>query len=122
MRRVRLAALTALAFMSGTAQAAPAPGSFARAAYRTLLAKTCPNPLVMQLDWLPQAEHGGLFQLTMHPNIIGHRSGIFILDEVIRAAKAKGSVWFATHEEICRYCADEAGLGAPIPPVTNSRS
>lgn len=56
------------------------------------------------------AEEGGLFQLTMHPHQIGHRSRIFILDEVIRAAKAKGSVWFATHEEIARYCAEQAGL------------
>lgn len=65
MRRIRLAALTALALMSGAAQAAPAPapGSFARTAYRTPLAKVCPSPLVVQLDWLPQAEHGGLFQL-----------------------------------------------------------
>lgn len=68
------------------------------------------------------AEEGGLFQLTMHPHITGHRSRIFILDEVIRAAKAKGSVWFATHEEICRYCADQAGLGAPAPSAANGRS
>ncbi|CAN5173879.1 polysaccharide deacetylase [soil metagenome] len=56
------------------------------------------------------AQEGGLFQLTMHPHQIGHRSRIWILDEVIRAAKAKGSVWFATHAEIARHCADEAGL------------
>ncbi len=58
------------------------------------------------------AQEGGLFQLTMHPHQIGHRSRIWILDEVIRAAKAKGSVWFATHAEIARHCADEAGLAA----------
>ena len=43
---------------------------------------------------------------------IGHRSRIWILDEIIRAAKAKGSVWFATHAEIAAYCATEAGLKA----------
>ncbi len=59
------------------------------------------------------AQEGGLFQLTMHPHQIGHRSRIWILDEVIRAAKARGSVWFATHAEIARWCADEAGLAAP---------
>ncbi len=55
-------------------------------------------------------EEGGLFLLTMHPHHIGHRSRIWILDEIIRAAKAKGSVWFATHAEIAAYCAAEAGL------------
>ncbi|SEF44426.1 polysaccharide deacetylase family protein [Bosea lathyri] len=54
-------------------------------------------------------EEGGLFQLTMHPHHSGHRSRIWILDEIIRAAKAKGSVWFATHAEIAAYCATEAG-------------
>jgi peptidoglycan/xylan/chitin deacetylase (PgdA/CDA1 family) len=50
-------------------------------------------------------EEGGLFQLTLHPHHIGHRSRIWILDEIIRAAKAKGNVWFATHAEIASYCA-----------------
>lgn len=61
MRLLRVAAL-ALA-VAGGAQAAASRGSFAQSAYRTTLAKVCPNPLVVQLDWLPQAEHGGLFQL-----------------------------------------------------------
>jgi peptidoglycan-N-acetylglucosamine deacetylase len=56
------------------------------------------------------AREGGLFQLTMHPHHIGHRSRVWIVDEIIGAAKAKGSVWFATHEEIAAYCAAEAGL------------
>lgn len=48
-------------------------------------------------------EVGGLFQLTMHPHIITPRSRIWILDEVIRHAKAKGDVWFATHAEIAQF-------------------
>jgi peptidoglycan-N-acetylglucosamine deacetylase len=48
-------------------------------------------------------EEGSHFQLTMHPHIIGYRSRIWILDEIIRHAKSKGSVWFATHEEIVRW-------------------
>jgi peptidoglycan/xylan/chitin deacetylase (PgdA/CDA1 family) len=55
-------------------------------------------------------EEGGLFQLTMHPHHIGHRSRIFVVDEIIRLAKSKGDVWFTTHAELARYCADEAGL------------
>lgn len=55
-------------------------------------------------------EERGLFLLTMHPHHSGHRSRIFILDEIIRHAKAMGNVWFATHEEIARHCAEQAGL------------
>ncbi len=56
------------------------------------------------------SDEGGLFLLTMHPHHIGHRSRIWILDEIIRAAKAKGNVWFATHAQVAAYCAAEAGL------------
>ncbi|MDL2398928.1 polysaccharide deacetylase family protein [Rhizobium mayense] len=55
-------------------------------------------------------EEGGLFQLTMHPHHIGHRSRIFIVEEIIRLAKSKGDVWFCTHAELARYCAEKAGL------------
>lgn len=55
-------------------------------------------------------EEGGLFQVTMHPHHIGHRSRIFILEEILRAARAKGDVWFTTHADLARYCADECGL------------
>jgi peptidoglycan/xylan/chitin deacetylase (PgdA/CDA1 family) len=56
-------------------------------------------------------QEGGLYVLTMHPHHIGHRSRITILEEVIKLAKAMPGVWFATHEEIARWCAQEAGLG-----------
>jgi peptidoglycan-N-acetylglucosamine deacetylase len=49
---------------------------------------------------------GGLFLLTMHPHIIGHRSRMAILEELVRHMKATPSVWFATHEEVARYCLD----------------
>jgi hypothetical protein len=42
---------------------AQAPSAFARQNYRTPLAAVCPNPIVIQKDWLAQAEHGGLYQL-----------------------------------------------------------
>ena len=34
-------------------------------------------------------DEGGIFQLTMHPHVIGYRSRIWILEELIRHAKAK---------------------------------
>lgn len=63
----------------------------------------------LELAW----EEGGLFQLTMHPHHIGHRSRMFVLEETIQLAKSKGNVWFCTHAELARYCADECGLTAP---------
>lgn len=57
-------------------------------------------------------EESGLFLLTMHPHHIGHRSRIWILEEIVRLAKAKPDVWFATHAEIAAYCAEAAGLGS----------
>lgn len=53
-------------------------------------------------------EEGGVFQLTTHPHIIGYRSRIWILEELIRHAKAKGDVWFATHEQVVRYAKENA--------------
>jgi peptidoglycan/xylan/chitin deacetylase (PgdA/CDA1 family) len=55
-------------------------------------------------------EEGGIFQLTMHPHIIGYRSRIWIVDELIRHAKAKteGTVWFATHAEVAQYAKEHA--------------
>jgi peptidoglycan/xylan/chitin deacetylase (PgdA/CDA1 family) len=46
---------------------------------------------------------GGLFQLTMHPHISGQRSRIWILQELIRHAKAYQDVWFATHADVVQY-------------------
>ncbi len=53
-------------------------------------------------------EDGGIFQLTMHPHISGYRSRIWILDELIRYAKSKGDVWFATHAEVAAWARHHA--------------
>jgi peptidoglycan/xylan/chitin deacetylase (PgdA/CDA1 family) len=45
----------------------------------------------------------GLFLLTMHPHIIGHRSRMSILDELVQHIRSHPGVWFATHEDIARY-------------------
>ena len=41
-----------------------APGAFAAANYTTSLADVCPNPLIVQKDWLAEVEHHGLYQLV----------------------------------------------------------
>ena len=50
---------------------------------------------------------GGMFLLTMHPHIIGHRSRIALLDRLVAHMKAKGDVWFATHAEVARYVKEQ---------------
>ncbi|MDE0209824.1 MAG: polysaccharide deacetylase, partial [Boseongicola sp.] len=48
-------------------------------------------------------DEGGLCQLVFHPFVIGYRSRIWILDELIRHAKARGQVWFPTHAELADW-------------------
>lgn len=47
-------------------------------------------------------DEGGLFQLTMHPDIIGHRSRLWILRSLIDHIRSKPGVWFATHADVVR--------------------
>jgi peptidoglycan/xylan/chitin deacetylase (PgdA/CDA1 family) len=44
----------------------------------------------------------GLFILTMHPHVVGHRSRAAQLDRFIAYMKSKPGVWFATLEQIAR--------------------
>jgi peptidoglycan/xylan/chitin deacetylase (PgdA/CDA1 family) len=45
----------------------------------------------------------GVYLLTMHPHIMGHRSRVAMLDRLIQHMKARQGVWFATHEQIARH-------------------
>jgi peptidoglycan-N-acetylglucosamine deacetylase len=53
-------------------------------------------------------EEGGIFQLTMHPHVSGYRSRAWIIEEIIRYARAKGDVWFATHAEVAAWARQHA--------------
>jgi peptidoglycan-N-acetylglucosamine deacetylase len=48
-------------------------------------------------------EERGLFQLTMHPRISGHRSRVVMLDQLITYIRGHRGVWFATHEQVARF-------------------
>jgi peptidoglycan-N-acetylglucosamine deacetylase len=48
-------------------------------------------------------DEGGLYLLTLHPHIMGHRSRVLLLDRLITHMKQAGGVWFATHEAIARH-------------------
>jgi peptidoglycan-N-acetylglucosamine deacetylase len=43
---------------------------------------------------------GGVFQLTMHPHVIGHRSRLVILRELLDHVLAHQDIWFATHAQL----------------------
>ena len=51
-------------------------------------------------------EEGGLCQLTFHPHIVGYRSRIWIVEELIRHAQARGGVWFGTHAQVAQWARD----------------
>ena len=55
-------------------------------------------------------EERGMFLLTMHPHISGHRSRMPVLEKLIAHAKEKGGCWFATHAEVARWCKEQANL------------
>lgn len=63
-----------------------------------------PSPRLLLEAWQDEyraarREHG-LFQLTMHPDLIGRRSRLVILEELLTEMAADGDVWFATHAEV----------------------
>ena len=59
-------------------------------------------------------DEGGMFILTMHPHVIGHRARMVMLERLVKEMRAKPGVWFATHEQIARYVKEKAGPGARV--------
>jgi peptidoglycan/xylan/chitin deacetylase (PgdA/CDA1 family) len=53
---------------------------------------------------------GGMCQLTLHPFVIGYRSRIWILDQLIAHARSRGDVWFPTHADLAAWVSDPANL------------
>ena len=53
---------------------------------------------------------GGLFQLVMHPFVIGYRSRIWILDALLQHARSHQDVWFATHADIARFVKEKSSF------------
>tara|TARA_R110002020_G_scaffold24424_8_gene80446 strand:- start:3706 stop:4608 length:903 start_codon:yes stop_codon:yes gene_type:complete len=56
-------------------------------------------------------DEGGLCQLVMHPFVIGYRSRIWILEEVLRHARARGPVWIASHQAVAAHAAAQGADG-----------
>jgi peptidoglycan/xylan/chitin deacetylase (PgdA/CDA1 family) len=58
---------------------------------------------VFQSEFDVAYQEGGLYLLTMHPHMTGHRSRVALLERLIQYMKKKGGVWFATHEQIANH-------------------
>lgn len=52
---------------------------------------------------------GGFFNLVMHPQIIGRRHRMQMLERLVRRMLEKGDVWFATHAQVAETFARRAG-------------
>ncbi|MCH1883871.1 polysaccharide deacetylase [Agrococcus sp. ARC_14] len=46
---------------------------------------------------------GGMFQLTLHPHIIGHRSRLLVLDGLLTHIRDSGDAWIGTHAELASH-------------------
>lgn len=57
----------------------------------------------------------GLFQLTLHPHIIGHRSRMVVLRALLEHIRAHSGVWFATHADIADLARRELDNSQPTP-------
>ena len=72
------------------------------------------NPRDVMQVWIDEFEvawdEGTMFLLTMHPHVIGHRSRMVALKGLIDHIKARGNVWFGTHEEAARWVRQQAGI------------
>ena len=58
----------------------------------------------------PTYEEGTLYLVTLHPHLIGMRSRIQYLDDLITYIKSKPNVWFATGSDIVGYVKQQAGM------------
>ncbi len=74
------------------------------------------NPRDVMQVWIDEFdkawEERTMFLLTMHPHVSGHRSRIVALEGLIAHMKAKGGVWFGTHEDAARWVREQAGMPA----------
>ncbi len=75
--------------------------------------RPCIHPDAVYQIWQEEFEMAcrekTLFLLTMHPQVIGHRSRLSMLERLIEHLLKKPGVWFATHEAVARYVLENAG-------------
>lgn len=61
------------------------------------------SALTIWIDEFDRARaEGGVFQLTLHPHIIGHRSRLVVLRALLEHISSHPDVWIATHAQIAK--------------------
>jgi peptidoglycan/xylan/chitin deacetylase (PgdA/CDA1 family) len=60
-------------------------------------------------EFLGMYEFGGLFDLTCHPQVIGHPSRLLMLRKLIRFMKEHEGVWWTTAGAVARHWLDTRG-------------
>lgn len=50
-------------------------------------------------------EAGGVFQLTLHPHIIGHPSRLLVLDRLLEHIRSTDDAWITTHAALAEHVA-----------------
>jgi peptidoglycan-N-acetylglucosamine deacetylase len=72
------------------------------------------SPRSVLAIWIDEFEGAyadrGLFQLTMHPHVIGHRSRMVVLTELIDHITSRPGVWFATHAQVAQHVLAQSGV------------
>jgi peptidoglycan-N-acetylglucosamine deacetylase len=72
--------------------------------------------LGIQIDEFDAAcREGGVYQLVCHPHIIGHRSRMVVLEQLIAHMTRRSDIWFTTHGALADY------VGADTTPTTEAR-
>lgn len=68
-----------------------------------------PDPFAVAAAWQAEFDaaraEGGLFQLTLHPDLIGHRARMAGLERLVDSMGE--DVWFATHADVARHAKEE---------------
>lgn len=62
-------------------------------------------------EFLAMCEWGGLFNLTMHPQLVGQPSRLLWLRKLCRFMKERENVWWATGQEVAEYWLSRAARG-----------
>jgi peptidoglycan/xylan/chitin deacetylase (PgdA/CDA1 family) len=69
-----------------------------------MLGKNFTRPRALLEIWRDEFDaayaEGGFFQLTMHPHVIGHRSRLVVLRELLDHIAGHDDVWFGTHAAV----------------------
>lgn len=55
-------------------------------------------------------DEGGLFVLALDPALVGRRSRIWIVDEIVKVARTLPGVWFSTLSDIAAFARGKGGI------------